>query len=79
MRKIDIGALLQGLADGRYKIRMRSRGCRWWWHEEVGKEEGEDEGRLRAHSCGIVVSPLMLESRDEVELRVRNGMVDRSM
>lgn len=74
IRKIDIGALVDGLVDGQYKIRMQSRGCRWW-HGEFEKEEGED-GRVQAHLCGIVISPLMLKSQDEVELRIRDGKVD---
>lgn len=77
IRTIDIGALVDGLADGQYKIRMQSRGCRWW-HGEVGREEGED-GRLPAHLCEIINSPLMLESQDEVELSIKDGKVDRSM
>ena len=77
IRKIDIGPLVDGLVDGQYKVRMLSRGCRWW-HGEVGKEEGE-EGRVPAHLCRTITSPLMLESQDEVELRIRDGMVDQSI
>lgn len=77
VRKIDIGALVDGLADGHYKIRMQSRGCRWW-HGEVGKEQCED-GRVPAHLCEIAIPPLMLESQNEVELRIRDGKVDQSM
>lgn len=76
IRKVDIGALVEDLVDGQYKIRMQSRGCRWW-HGEIGKEEGED-GRVPAHLCGIITSPLMLESSDEVELRIKYGKVDWS-
>ena len=77
IRRIDIGALVDGLVDGQYKIRMQSRGCRWW-HGEIGKEETED-GRVPAHLCRIITSPLMLESQDEVELRIRDGKVDQSI
>ena len=76
IRKFDIRPLVDGLVDGQYKIRLQSRGCRWW-HGEIGKEEGED-GRVPAHLCRIITSPLMLESQDEVELRVRDGKVGRS-
>lgn len=76
-RKIDIGALVDGLVDGQYKIRMQSKGCRWW-HGKIGKEECED-GRVPAHLGGIIIPPLMLESQDEVELRIRDGVVDQSM
>ena len=79
IRKIDMGALVGGLLDGQYTIRMQSRGCRWWLGEvgngEIGKEEGE-EGRVPAQLCGTIGSPLMLESQDEVELRIRDGKVD---
>lgn len=77
IRKSDMRALVDGLADGLYKIRMQSRGCRWW-HGEVGKEECED-GRLPAHLCRVINGPLMLESQDEVELCIRDGKVDQSM
>lgn len=77
IRKIDIGALVDGLVDGVYKIRMQSRGCRWW-HGEVGKEESED-GRVPAHLCRTIIPPLMLESQNEVELGIRDGKVDQSI
>ena len=76
IRKVDIGALVHGLVDGQYKIRMQPRGCRWW-HGEIGKEKGED-GRVPAHLCRITTCPLMLESQDEIELRIRDGKVDQS-
>lgn len=83
-RKIDIGALLDKLVDGQYKIRMQPKGCRWWPGEMVveGKEEGE-AGRVPAHLCRTLVPPLMLEllqqDEVEVELRIREGKVDQSM
>lgn len=77
IRKLDIGALVHGLGDGQYKIRMQSRGCRWW-HGEVGKEVDED-GRVPAYLGRILIPPLMLESQDEVELRMREGKIDESM
>ena len=77
IRRVDIGSLVDGLADGQYMIRMQSRGCRWW-PGEVGKEEGED-GRVPAHLGGTIIPPLMLESQDEVELRIRDGKVEESM
>lgn len=67
--KIDIGPLVDGLVDGQYKIRMQSRGCRWW-HGEVGKEEDEG-GRVPSHLCEIIIPPLTLESQDEVELLIK--------
>lgn len=77
VRKVDIGALVNGLLDGQYKICMRSKGCRWW-PGEVEEEEG-DAGKVPAHLCKSLVPPLMLESPDEVELRIREGRVDLSV
>jgi len=77
VRNLDIGALVNGLVDGQYKIRMQSKGCRWW-HREVGKEEG-DNGRVPRHLGESIRPPLMLESQDEVKLRIRGGQVDESM
>ncbi|KAL8916514.1 MAG: hypothetical protein Q9172_006276 [Xanthocarpia lactea] len=71
VRKIDIGTLVHGLADGQYKIRMQPRGCRWW-HGEVEEMEAED-GRMPAHLCRSIVPPAILDSQDEAELRIRDG------
>ncbi|KAL8898809.1 MAG: hypothetical protein Q9207_006522 [Kuettlingeria erythrocarpa] len=74
VRRLDISALVVGLKDGQYKVRMQAKGCRWW-HGEISKEECKD-GRLPAHVCKKPIAPpLMLESQDEVELRIRNGKV----
>ncbi|KAI4166940.1 MAG: hypothetical protein LQ343_007612 [Gyalolechia ehrenbergii] len=76
-RKIDTRALVDGLADGHYKLRTQARGCRWWYGE-IGKENCED-GRVPAHLGGTTIPPLMLESQDEVELRISDGKIDQSM
>lgn len=76
-RKIDIGALVDGLVDGQYNICMQANGCRWW-HGDVGNEVGEYE-MVPAHLCGIIIPPLMLESQDEVELHIRDGKLDHTM
>ena len=67
VRKIDIEALVDGLANGQYKIRMEPRGCQSW-HGEVEMEDEED-GRIPLH----LYPPLMLESQNEVELHIRDG------
>lgn len=76
-RIIDIGALLHGLEDGQYSIRIQPRGCRWW-HGEIGTPESEDR-KIPAHLCGTLIPPLMLESQDEVKLRIRGGKVDQAL
>lgn len=62
IRDVDISALVNGLADGKYTIRMRPTGCRWW-HE--GRQEQ------------VLTPPLMLESQDEIELSVQDGKVNQ--
>jgi hypothetical protein len=74
IRKFDIGALVNGLEDGQYKILMRSKCCRWW-PGEVEAEEG-GAGKVPAHLCRAWVPPLMLESTDEVEICIREGKVE---
>ncbi|KAL8668889.1 MAG: hypothetical protein Q9168_006498 [Polycauliona sp. 1 TL-2023] len=74
VKRFDVKDILNGLADGQYKIRLQPRGCRWW-HGEIGEEECED-GRIPEKSGDVTIPPLMLESRDTVELRVKDQQVD---
>ena len=73
-RKIDIGALGNGLLDGRYRVQMQTKGCRWWW-QRVIEEDEIDDGRISKHLYGTLIPPLILESRDELELSTRDGKV----
>ncbi|KAF6230743.1 hypothetical protein HO133_000002 [Letharia lupina] len=77
LREIDLGAFVDGLVDGKYTVQMRPERCRWW-PGEVEKEEGED-GRVPAQFCRNLNPPLMLESQDKVELRIRDGTVKHNM
>ena len=70
VREVEIEALVDGLENGQYKITMQPRGCRWW-HGEVKMEEDGGDGSVPAHLC----PPLMFESQDEVELRIRDGKI----
>ena len=76
-RRIDIGALLNGLEDGQYSIRLQPMGCSWW-HGELGKSDAEDR-KIPAHLCEDMMPPLMLESQHDVKLRIRGGKVDQSL
>ncbi|KAF7504634.1 hypothetical protein GJ744_001988 [Endocarpon pusillum] len=67
VRKVDITKLLDGLEDGEYKVRMQPKGCRWW-HGEV---EAGDDGKVPASLCKVLVPPLMLESMDEIGIRIK--------
>ena len=77
IRNIDIGMLVNRLEDGLYKIRMRPRGCRWWLGEVEKEQDGS--GRLPSNLWESFLPPLILESRDEVELRIKNGKVDQNI
>jgi hypothetical protein len=76
IRVVDIGGKLKRLEDGQYMIRMHPIGCRWW-RGEIEREEGED-GKLPARLHKGLFVPLMLESEDEVEVRVKDEKVDTS-
>lgn len=76
VRRLDTRALLDGLADGQYFIRLRSRGCRWW-DGEIGEEDCED-GRVPERLGNGLVPPLMLKSHDEVGICIRDGQLHES-
>ena len=61
IRTTSVGARVDGLEDGEYKIRLQAMGCRWW-RGEVGEEDCDENGRMPAHPGGILIPPLMLES-----------------
>lgn len=73
----DIGRKLEGLQDGQYKIRVYPTGCRWW-RGKFENEDGED-GKVPSRLWkGLTVS-LMLESKDELEVIIKDGKVDGSL
>jgi hypothetical protein len=76
IRVVDLGLRVRWLKDGQYKIRMQPTGCRWW-SGELQKEEGEDE-RVPARLYKGWTIPIMLETDNEVEVRVKDGKVDTS-
>jgi hypothetical protein len=73
IRVIDIGLRVKWLKGGQYKIRMHPSGCRWW-SGQLPKEDGEDE-RVPARLYKGWSIPLMLETEDEVQVRVKDGKV----
>jgi hypothetical protein len=75
-RVIDIGLRVKWLKDGQYKIRMHLSCCRWW-SGQLPKEDGEDgeDERVPARLYKGWSIPLMLETEDEVEVRVKDGKV----
>ncbi|CAD0098609.1 unnamed protein product [Aureobasidium mustum] len=76
LRRIDIGALISGLDDGFYTIRLREESM-WWCMG--GKEDicdmNDEGGRVRKESFNRDVPPLVLNSADTVEVEVANGQL----
>ncbi|CAN9443382.1 unnamed protein product [Alternaria alternata] len=73
---VDISSKIKGLEDGRYKIRMHPKGCRWW-RDVLEKEEGEGE-KVSMHLWKGWTVPIMLDSEDELEITITDGKVDGS-
>jgi len=72
VRRVDIAKILIGLPDGRYSVRLQSRGA-WWCAGTV--EEMTDEGDVRVphRHYKTMIPPLQLQSADVVDLRVEGG------
>ena len=76
VREIDVTKRLERLEDGLYTVQIQPEGYRWWRGEvERQPDESEDE-RVPAHLLEIVTVPLILRSRNNVELRISNGRID---
>ncbi|KAL8865228.1 MAG: hypothetical protein Q9174_007001 [Haloplaca sp. 1 TL-2023] len=74
LKQFDIETVMKGLADGQYRIRLQPRGCSWW-AAKIETLIGED-GRMSKQFCGRLKPPLMIESQDELEVRLENGRID---
>ena len=73
---VDISSKIKGLEDGRYKIRMHPKGCRWW-RDVLRNEEGEGE-KVPVRLWKSWTVPIMLDSEDELEITIKDGKVDGS-
>lgn len=69
--ELDLGALVRGLDDGRYIIRLKPKGC--WWHFGEIESEPEDDGKVPTRFRAGHQTPIVLESNDEVEFEMRDG------
>lgn len=70
-RELDLGALVRGLDDGRYLIRLKPKGC--WWHFGKIDSEPDDDGKVPKRFRAGHQTPIVLESNDEVEFEMRDG------
>ena len=77
-REIELEALVKGLEDGRYVVRLKPKGC-WWCFGEVGEGESEDGEKVPKHIYGAAKyqTPAVLRSEDEVDFILKDGRVVR--
>lgn len=73
LRRVDIGALISGLDDGTYTIRLREKNM-WWC---MGSKEdicdmNDDGGRVRKELFDKDIPPLVLNTSDTVKVEVTN-------
>lgn len=74
-REIELEGLVRGLGDGRYVVRLKPKGC-WWCFGEIGESDPGDGGRVpRRVYAARHQTPVVLQSDDEVEFVLRNGMI----
>ncbi|KAL1794236.1 hypothetical protein ACET3X_007657 [Alternaria dauci] len=71
---VDLSSKIEGLEDGRYKIRMHPKGCRWW--RDVLKKEGGEGEKVPARLWKGWTVPIMLDSDDELDITIKDGKVD---
>jgi hypothetical protein len=71
--ELEVDTLWRGLKDGRYLIRLKPKGC--WWHPGDIKSRPDDEGKVPKHFNTPHQTPIVLESKDEVEFEMRNGKI----
>lgn len=70
-RELDLGALVRGLDDGRYLIRLKPKGC--WWHFGEIESEPDDDGKVPKRFRAGHQTPIVLESYDQVDFEMRDG------
>ncbi|KAI1452465.1 hypothetical protein F4805DRAFT_29345 [Annulohypoxylon moriforme] len=74
VRHVDISRLINGVADGKYRIQMQPRGV-WWCVSSCMEIGNEGNGRVSRQLYQTKIPPLMLETGDTVEVRIENGKI----
>ncbi|KAL8964095.1 MAG: hypothetical protein Q9183_004707 [Haloplaca sp. 2 TL-2023] len=74
VKQYDMKAVVKALADGQYRICLQPKGCSWW-AAKMEDVVGED-GRVLKKLCGDRKVPLMIQSKDRFELRLKDGSID---
>lgn len=74
VRHVDVSSLLSKLPDGKYGLRMEPRGM-WWCKGDIEDFAAAGEARVPHHLFETAIPPLILESRDVIEVQIENGTV----
>lgn len=72
-REIQLDRWVRGLDDGRYLIRLMPKGC--WWHFGDIKGDPDHDGKISKRYVVAKQTPVVLESRDEVEFQLIDGRI----
>lgn len=72
-REVELDALVRGLDDGKYFIRLKPKGC--WWHFGEIESEPDDNGKVPKRFRVAHQTPVVLESADKVEFAMRDGKI----
>lgn len=72
-REIQLDRWVRGLDDGRYLIRLLPKGC--WWHFGDIKGDPDHDGKISKRYVVAKQTPVVLESRDEVEFQLIDGRI----
>lgn len=70
-REIELGSLVRGLDDGRYRIRLKPKGC--WWHLGEIESDSDDDGKVPKRFRTANQTSVVLKSDDEVEFDIIDG------
>ena len=74
VRHVDVSSILSKLPDGKYGLRMEPRGM-WWCKGDIEDFAAAGEDRVPHHLFETAIPPLILESKDFVEVQIENGAV----
>jgi hypothetical protein len=77
LRHVDVGSVLRKCEDGVYTIRLREQ-AKWWCVggvEDICDTEDGDGGRVRKELFSREILPLLLGSKDTIEVRKVNGEI----
>lgn len=72
-REVQLDKWVRGLGNGKYLIRLISKGC--WWHFGDVKREPDHDGKVSQRYMIAKQTPVVLESDDEVRFELIDGKI----